>query len=122
MECGLELKGGTMKLTIEINDSSFIESYLSIVSLGVLKCLRKKIIDCDDAMNLVYFPGMINKLEELMPNLGNAIHLGTELENVVSIIPEKLDESIEQIRELNYSSVKLNQDNKQHVFYSLTEN
>jgi hypothetical protein len=94
---------------------------MSIVSLGVLECLQKNILDCDDAMSLVYFPGMIERLEEVAPKLGAAIHLGTELEDVLSIIPDEFETSINQIRKLNYETIKLNNNNKQHVFYALKE-
>jgi len=97
-----------MKLTIEIEEESHIESYLSIVSIGILECLRRGRIDCHEAMTLLYEPGYIDMFEPIMPNLGHAIHLGTELEDVESIIPDKMDWSIDQIYELNLSSVRLN--------------
>lgn len=50
-------------------------------------------------------------------NLGEAIHLGTELEDVSEIVPDKLHDSIEQIRLLNETSIEFNNDSKQHVFY-----
>lgn len=114
-------KGGKMKLEIKIDEKSYIESYLSMVSLGALECIDKGIISCEEAMKIIYFPGMIEKLEELFPGIGEAIHLGTELEDVVSIIPEKLKASIEQIRAINYTSIKLGEKREQHVFYSLNE-
>ena len=114
-------KGGKMKLEIKIDEKSYIESFLSIVSLGALECIEKGIISCEEAMKIIYFPGMIEKLEELFPGLGEAIHLGTELEDVVSIIPEKLKVSIDQIRVINYTSIKLGEKREQHVFYSLNE-
>lgn len=50
-------------------------------------------------------------------NLGEAIHLGTELEDVSEIVPDKLHDSIEQIRLLNETSIEFSNDSKQHVFY-----
>ena len=110
-----------MKLTIEIDDDKYLESYLSIVSLGALDCLKKGLIDGYEAMKIIYRPAMIDKMEELFPNLGNAIHLGTELSDVADIVPEALDKSIEQIRELNFKSIELTDDRKQHIFYKLEE-
>lgn len=106
-----------MKLIIEINEKSYLQSYLSILSIGILDCIEKDIISYDDAMNLLYFPSMIEKLERLLPNLGEAIHLGTELEDVSEIVPDKLHDSIEQIRLLNETSIEFSNDSKQHVFY-----
>ena len=34
-------KGGKMKLEIKIDEKSYIESYLSMVSLGALECIDK---------------------------------------------------------------------------------
>lgn len=101
-----------MKLTIEIDEESYIQSYLSILSIGILECLEKELICYDDAMNILYLPGMIEKYEKVLPTLGEAIHLGTELEDVAEIVPDKLMESMEQIRLLNNDSIEFNEDPK----------
>ena len=108
-----------MKLIIEIDNDTYLQSYLSILSIGVLECLEKKLISYDDAMNILYFPGIIDKFEEIFPDLGNALHLGTELEDVAELIPEKLAQSICEIRKLNSKSIKFDACKKQHVFYKL---
>lgn len=110
-----------MKLTIEIDHDAYVQSYLSILSLGILECLEKKLISYDDAMNLLYFPGIIDQFEALFPDLGRAIHLGTELEDVAELIPEKLEQSIDEIRALNDRSIQFSEDAKQHVFYKVNE-
>jgi len=107
------------KLIIEIDDELYLQSYLSILSIGILDCLEKKLITYDDAMNLLFFPGIVDKFEILFPNLGKAIHLGTELEDVAELIPEKLKESMEQIKTLNEESINFAGDKKQHVFYKI---
>lgn len=108
-----------MKLTIEIDEKSHLQSYLSILSIGILDCLEKKLISYDDAMHLLFLPSLIDRLEAFVPTLGEAIHLGTELEDVAELIPEKLKESIEQIRTINENSIQLKRDNKQHIFYNI---
>ena len=110
-----------MKLVIEIDDELYLQSYLSILSIGILECLEKNIINYDDAMNILYFQGMIKEFEQLFPELGEAIHLGTELEDVAQLIPEKLEESIEQIKVLNKRTINLNQKSRQHVFYKIVK-
>lgn len=108
-----------MKLIIEIDDDTYLQSYLSILSIGILECLEKGLITYDDAMNILYFPKIIDKFEEIFPDLGSAIHLGTELEDVAELIPEKLEQSICEIRKLNSKSIKFNEDRKQHIFYKI---
>jgi len=110
-----------MKLTIEIDDDKYLESYLSIVSLGVLECIKRDLIDFDDAMHLIYLPSMIDKLEKLFPDLSNAILTGAQLEDVFSHVPDSFDGVVEEIRELNYKSIGLTCDKKRHVFYKLKE-
>ena len=58
-----------MKLIIEIDNDTYLQSYLSILSIGLLECLEKKLISYDDAMNILYFPGIIDKFEEIFPDL-----------------------------------------------------
>lgn len=108
-----------MKLMIEIDNDTYLQSYLSILSIGILECLENKLISYDDAMNILYFPGIIDKFEEICPDLGSAIHLGTELEDVAELIPEKLEESICAIRKLNRKSIRFDESRKQHVFYKI---
>ncbi len=108
-----------MKLIIEIDNDTYLQSYLSILSIGVLECLEKELITYNDAMNILYFPGIIDKIEEIFPDLGHAIHLGTELEDVAEFIPEKLGQSICEIKELNSKSIKFDGVPKQHVFYKI---
>ena len=108
-----------MKLIIEIDNDTYLQSYLSILSIGVLECLEKKLISYDDAMNILYFPGIIDKFEEIFPDLGNALHLGTELEDVAKLIPEKLVQVTSEIRELNSRSIKFEASKKQHVSHKI---
>ena len=111
-----------MKLTIEIDDESFIEGYLSFVSLGVLECLKKGFLDFDDAMEIIYRPFMIDKTQELFPDLGNAILAGTQLVDVYNHIPHEFEGVAEEVRESNYKSIsKLIRDNKHHIVYKLDE-
>ena len=108
-----------MKLTIEIDDESYVQSYLSILSIGILECLEQELITYDDAMKLLYFPRLIDKFETMLPDVGEAMHLGTELEDVAELIPDKLKKSIEQIRILNKKSIKFIRNTEQHVFYKI---
>jgi len=108
-----------MKLTIEIDDSKYIKSYLSVVSLGVLECLEKGLLDFDDAINMVYFLNMVDRTKVLSADLSDAILWGTQLEDVYNHVPHKMKLAIEDIRKLNYKSIELAKDNEQHVFYTL---
>jgi len=108
-----------MRLVIEIDEKQHIDSYLSILSIGILSCIEKGVVTVEEAMGILYNPMLISMFESVSPSLSDAIHLGTELEDVASIIPTKLSESIAQIKEINYGCVKFTQDNNQHVFYRI---
>ena len=106
-----------MKLNIELHNNVTIESYLSVFSFGVIELLKREIIDCDTAMRLIYLPSLIKKLEANIPTLGNAIHLGTELEDVLSIIPAKYAKALEEISQLNIYSLLSTKSEEQIVDY-----
>lgn len=95
-------------MLINIENKRITEIYLSIMSIGLLKCIEDGTIDYDDAMSLLYQPFNIEKLEDKYPELGQAIHLGAELEDVVSIVPEKLEKSIKEIENLNKELIAKN--------------
>jgi len=96
-----------MKLIIEIDGKKHIDSYLSILSVGILNCIEKGILTAAEAMDILYSPKLINMFESVSPSVSDAIHLGTELEDVVNIIPTKLSESIDQIKKIIMSVCKL---------------
>lgn len=95
-------------MVINLEDKNITEIYLSVVSLGILKCIEEDILNYDDAMALLYQPFNIETLEDKFPELGSAVHLGSELEDVASLIPEKLGESIGEIEKMNKELIKNN--------------
>lgn len=106
-----------MDLLIRINDESYAQTYVAIFMLGLLESIEKGNISIEDSMWLLFGPGEIDIFKPFMPELSNAIHLGTELEDVASIIPNKLEDAIEEIRQKAYGMIKLNSSSKQNVFY-----
>lgn len=95
-------------MVIDLEGKNITEIYLSIVSIGLLKCIEEGLISYDDANSLLYQPFNLDKLEELYPELGQAIHLGTELEDVSEIAPSSLDSSVSEIYRLNKDLIKKN--------------
>lgn len=95
-------------MVINLKNKNVTEIYLSVMSIGILKCIEDGVLDYDDAMSLLYQPFNIDKLEDKYPELGEAIHLGTELEDVASIVPEQLEKSIKEIENLNKKLIEQN--------------
>ena len=56
------------------------------------------------AEQYLYSPYTLEKLQQLgvSPELLQVVHLGTELEDVESLLPEKLDESLAEMKELSF--------------------
>ncbi|MBO0421447.1 DUF3969 family protein [Enterococcus plantarum] len=98
-------------MLINLKNKNTFEIYLSVLSIGILKCLEEDILDFDDAMALLYQPFNIDKLEKEFQKLGEAIHLGTELEDVATLAPEDLEDSLKQIEELNKKLIQANINN-----------
>lgn len=93
-------------MVINLEEKNSVELYLSIMSLGILRCLEEDLIDFDDSAALLYQPMNIQNLEKHFKELGNAIHLGTELEDVSDLIPEKLPKSMKEIEALNLKLIE----------------
>jgi hypothetical protein len=119
MEQMVNIEKDNFELTVKVKNNTSIEAYLSIVSLGVLECLKKNLITCDDAMNIIFFPGMIDMLEKTMPKIGEAVHLGTELEDVLSLIPERFAAAIDEIGKMNCESIIPDEIRYDHIQYKL---
>jgi len=89
-----------LNLNISISDKNEIERLILILNIGLMNAINEGVLSIEEAENLLYSPYSVGKLE----NIGiddkvlNLVKLGCELEDVESLIPDKLKESIEHIR------------------------
>lgn len=78
-----------------------LEKVILINAIGLVEALNKNLITIEEAEKVLFSPYMMEQLEYInvsKPVL-EVIHLGTELEDVNSIIPDKLAESLAEIKE-----------------------
>jgi len=108
-----------MKLSIEIDNSSYIKSFLSILTIGILECIENENISIDDSMGLLFSPYVMEVIEKEFPKIEEIIHLGTELDNVKRIIPNSLKSSMGDIKRKCSEQIMLEYDNDRHVKYRI---
>lgn len=87
-----------MKISIE--DINEIEAFVLILNIGLMNAIKDNAISIEEAENFFYSPYTMGRLESLgvSEKILDLIHLGCELEDVESLIPDKLDDSIKTIK------------------------
>lgn len=91
-----------MKINYIAKDDKRDEQFIALFSLGIVSALKENLIACDDACNWLLNIRTLEMLKEgnFSKDIVNAIHLGTELENVKRIIPEAFLSSCDEILEI----------------------
>jgi hypothetical protein len=86
-------------MAIQLEDKTEIERLLSLLSIGLCVAIEQGALPVQAAEDYLYSPYTIEKLQELgvSPQLMRLVHLGTELEDVESLLPEKLGESLAEM-------------------------
>lgn len=90
-----------MEISIKVRDEREVERIMLILILGISTALERKVISIEEAENFLYSPYSMERLKKIgvKENIVNLIHLGSELENVERLIPDKLLVSIDDIKE-----------------------
>ena len=86
-----------------VNNKKDAEFFLNILIIGILTAFHNGKITLDDAWHLLFRPGVIDCLESklISKSIINILWLCTELEDVESLIPDKLgEETIKLINQL----------------------
>jgi chemotaxis protein CheY-P-specific phosphatase CheC len=81
---------------------SEIEEKMILLSIiGILEALKRDCLQIDEAEKFLFSPHMINILKSLKGNdkIINLLERGCELEDIVSLIPEKLEKIINELKE-----------------------
>lgn len=77
------------------------EKMLLIAIVGNMESIKNKGITIDEAEKFLFCPHVVNKLKTKKCNekIIELIEKGCELEDIYSLIPEKLDETINEIEQ-----------------------
>lgn len=88
------------EMMIKIADKREIEHLISILNLGLCVAIENGVLNIEEAEAYLYSPYTMEQLEKLdvAQELIDIIHLGTELEDLESLLPEKLSSGIEEIK------------------------
>ena len=97
-----------MKSTLNAKTKEDAEFFINIYTLGILNLLLNKQISINDIEKLLFRPGVIEYLDHLSINKKylDVLWLGTELEDIESLIPEQLNQEI--LKLINLSIENLN--------------
>lgn len=89
-----------MKLRVSVEGKTDIERFILLLNVGLTTALREGIISIEQAENFLYNPYSIEKLNKIGISecITELVHLGCELEDVESLLPHKLEGSIEAIK------------------------
>lgn len=88
------------ELKVSIQDKKEIEKFILINIIGLMDSLKDGLVTIDECEVYLYSPYSIKKLSGLKidNNIINLIEEGCELEDIESLVPEKLDNAIDNIK------------------------
>ncbi|MGO4733743.1 DUF3969 family protein [Paenibacillus sp. 2KB_22] len=90
-----------MELNLKVSDKVQIERIVSILGLGMLTALEEGVVNLEEIEGYLFNPFTVDILENMV--LENAvieiIKSGCELEDVESLIPQKLQSTISGLKE-----------------------
>jgi hypothetical protein len=94
------MKQTTMTMLIQTEDKTEIEHLLALLTIGLCVAIGQGALSIEAAEDYLYSPYTLEKLQELdvSPQALRMVHLGTELEDIASLLPEKLEESLTEIQ------------------------
>ncbi|HCC07101.1 MAG TPA: DUF3969 domain-containing protein [Clostridiales bacterium] len=89
-----------MKLKTSIESKEDIEKFILIINIGIMTAISEGVFIIKEAENYIYSPYSIEIIKKIgvNENIVKLINLGCELEDVESLIPHKLQDAIDDIR------------------------
>ena len=86
-------------MRVSIKDKSEIERFILLMNISLMIGLREGILSIQEIENYIYNPYSVEKLKKI--GIGKEaiklVNLGCELEDVLSLIPDRLENSISDI-------------------------
>lgn len=99
------------KIMNKIDNKRDMEYLISILNLGLCVAIENGVLNIEEAEAYLYSPYTMEQLEKLdvAQELIDIIHLGTELEDLESLLPEQLSSGIEEIKTSTLEFIKSRQ-------------
>lgn len=78
-----------------------LDKLILVAIIGLLDILKEHIVTVDEASMLIFSPYMVNKLREEHYSLDviSIVERGCELEDILSLLPERLEIEIDLLRQ-----------------------
>lgn len=85
---------------VSTNNERQLEKLVLLNIIGIVNSLKENLITIEEAEKIIFSPYVMDlaNTKGLSKELIDIIHMGTELEDIESLIPEQLDESLDQIK------------------------
>lgn len=95
-----------MELNVSLKTKADIERFILIANIGMMVAIKEGVISIEEAENYLYSPCSVKMIRDLGINKDviKLLELGCELEDVESLIPDKLNNSIDEI---SFKSIEL---------------
>ncbi|GAB6482513.1 DUF3969 family protein [Bacillus cereus group sp. MYBK71-2] len=89
-------------LRVESKDIQQFEKMILINILGVLNALEEQLITIEEAEKIIFTPYTIDLLrsKKVSEEVLHVIYLGTELEDIYSLMPNELKDTLLEIKQL----------------------
>lgn len=97
------IRGGIRmkQLNVQVNNQDSIGKFLSVLAIGISESIKNKKLTVDEGMLLLFLPfPQLEIVDEVSPILREAIQMGTELEDIESLFPERLESNLENIKQI----------------------
>ncbi|MGN8233922.1 DUF3969 family protein [Priestia flexa] len=96
------------QLSLNATSKEELEKILLLNVIGLIEGLDGNFITIEEAEKFLFSPYVMTLVDSMgvLKELLEVIHLGTELEDVESLIPEKLSESLIEIKEKSINLLK----------------
>ncbi|MBN6888494.1 uncharacterized protein DUF3969 [Cytobacillus horneckiae] len=103
------------QLLLNATSKEELEKILLLNVVGLIEGINENSITIEEAEKVLFSPYIMKLVDSMgiSKEVLEVIHLGTELEDVESLIPEKLPESLIEIKE---KSINLLEKRKEHKF------
>jgi hypothetical protein len=90
----------SFSMLLEMDDRTELSQLVAVMSLGLCAAIEGGCVSIEEAERRLFNPQMLSRLGTMgvSETLIEIVHFGTELEGIWSLIPERLGESLAEIR------------------------
>lgn len=87
-----------ISLNVELKNKEAGNEFFIMLIIGIYEALYNKKITINDARTLLFRPSVMKTVENVLPKIYKLAYVGTELEDVESLGPEKLEDNIIKLK------------------------